>query len=151
MGLHAVWNWDYRNHVSLQFMGLYSIWNLDYGITPHLKLGLWDYNPFEIGILGLQDPPPTGTLKVVPLGAGIMVATISSLSPNGKRLYRPDTLASIIPGDLHLRYALTCVFKNSQKRVLFSGWGSDLSRSEKRVSFLADFSNLFHDHFHTIE
>ncbi len=44
-------------------------------------------------------------------------------------------------GGPHLRYVLTCVFKNSQKRVPFSGGGSDLSRSEIRVSFLADFGN----------
>ena len=31
--------------------------NRDYGITPLLKLGLRDYAPFEIGIMGLQDPP----------------------------------------------------------------------------------------------
>ena len=29
----------------------------NYGITPLLKLGLWDYARFEIGIMGLQDPP----------------------------------------------------------------------------------------------
>ncbi len=29
-----------------------------YGIRPHLKLGLWDYTPFEIGIMRLQPPPP---------------------------------------------------------------------------------------------
>ncbi len=46
-----------------------------------------------------------------------------------------------IPGGPHLRYVLTCVFKNSQKRVSFSEWGSDLSRSEKRVSFLANLGN----------
>ncbi len=40
--------------------GLHSIWNWDYGITPHLKLGLWDYTPFEIGIMGLQDSPYGG-------------------------------------------------------------------------------------------
>ena len=38
-------------------MGLLSIWNWDYGIVPHLKLGLRDCTPFEIGILGLQTPP----------------------------------------------------------------------------------------------
>ncbi len=36
------------------------IWNWDYRITPHLKLGFWDYTPFEIGILGLQGHDCTG-------------------------------------------------------------------------------------------
>ncbi len=39
------------------------------------------------------------------------------------------------------RYVLTCVSENSQKRVPFSKRGSDLSRSEKRVSFLLDLGN----------
>ena len=34
--------------------------NLDYRITSHLKVGLWDYTPFEIGITGLQDSPFQG-------------------------------------------------------------------------------------------
>ena len=36
--------------------GLHLISNWDYRITCLLKLGLWDYTPFEIGIMGLQDP-----------------------------------------------------------------------------------------------
>ena len=53
-----------------------------------------------------------------------------------------------------LRYVLTCLSKNSQKRVPFSEWGSDLSRSEERVSFLVDLGNkgtFFHDHFHNVK
>ena len=45
------------------------------------------------------------------------------------------------PGGPLLRYVLTCLSKNSQKRVPFSEWGSDLSRSEERVSFLSDLGN----------
>ncbi len=36
-----------------------------YGISPYLKLGLRDYTCSEIGITGLQDPPPMGALKMV--------------------------------------------------------------------------------------
>ncbi len=35
----------------------------DNRISPHLKFGLWDYDGFEIGITGLQDPP-MGTLII---------------------------------------------------------------------------------------
>ena len=35
-----------------------------------------------------------------------------------------------------LRFVLTCVYGNSQKRVPFLEWGSDLSRSEIRVQLL---------------
>ncbi len=45
------------------------------------------------------------------------------------------------PGGPLLRYVLTCVYGNSQKRVPFSEWGSDLSRSEIRVSFWAEVGN----------
>ncbi len=40
--------------------GLRLISNWDYGITCLLKLGFRDYTPFEIGIMGLQDPPLQG-------------------------------------------------------------------------------------------
>ena len=30
--------------------------DLDFGISPHLKLGFWDFSLFEIGILGFHDP-----------------------------------------------------------------------------------------------
>ncbi len=47
---------------------------------------------------------------------------------------------SLTPGGgAHLQYVLTCVSANSQKRVLFSGRGSALSGSEKRVPFSSDF------------
>ncbi len=45
------------------------------------------------------------------------------------------------PGSTLLRYVLTCLSRNSQKRVPFSEWGSDLSRSGERVSFLVDLGN----------
>ena len=65
MGLHPVWNWDYRNQPwnwdygsqiqpNLDFP---STINWDYGISPYLKLGLRDYAGFEIWITGSQDPP----------------------------------------------------------------------------------------------
>ncbi len=38
--------------------------NRDYGITPHLKLGLRDYTPFEIGITGVQDLPFQGPYNI---------------------------------------------------------------------------------------
>ncbi len=39
-------------------------------------------------------------------------------------------------GGAHLQYVLPCVSGNTQKRILFSAWCSDLSRSEIRVYFL---------------
>ena len=40
-----------------------------------------------------------------------------------------------------LRIVLPCMSENSQKRVLFSEWGSHLSRSEIRLSLLAKMLN----------
>ena len=40
-----------------------------------------------------------------------------------------------------LQYVLTRLSKNSQKRVPFLEGGSDLSRSEERVSFFANLGN----------
>ena len=38
---------------------------------------------------------------------------------------------------------LSCMSENTQKWVLFSGQGSDLSRSEIRVSYLTDIQNFW--------
>ena len=51
--------WDYGITLErIGIMGLHPVWN--YGITCLLKLGLRDYTPFEIGIMGLQDLPLQG-------------------------------------------------------------------------------------------
>ncbi len=49
----------------MKILGLCLISNLDYGITCILKLGLWDYTPFEIGIMGLQDLPLQGPINFI--------------------------------------------------------------------------------------
>ena len=42
--------------------------NWDYGIASHFKFALPNYTPFEIGITGLQDPPPfQGPIVLTPI------------------------------------------------------------------------------------
>ena len=55
--------------------------NWDCQILPFLKLGLWDYAGFEIGITGFQDPPP-------PMGALSFNGTERYLS-KGQWTYGP--------------------------------------------------------------
>ncbi len=47
-----------------QIIGLHLISNWDSGITCLWKLELWDCTPFEIGIMGLQDPPLHGPKNI---------------------------------------------------------------------------------------
>ena len=46
-----------RKSFQIGITGLHLISDWDYRITCLLKLGLRDYTSFEIGIIGLQDPP----------------------------------------------------------------------------------------------
>ncbi len=55
----------FQSNPNQGFTGLHLISNWDYGITSLLKLGLRDYTPFEIGIMGLQEPPLQGPNYVV--------------------------------------------------------------------------------------
>ncbi len=61
-GIPVIWNWDFGFRVVAY--GIWPIWNWDLGFDPiwNWDLGFdpiwnWDLTPFEIGILGFQDPP----------------------------------------------------------------------------------------------
>ncbi len=74
-----------RKPFQIGIAGLRLIPNWDYGITWLLILGLRDYTPFEIGIMGLQYPPLQGPIRHIDLANELELTTalesIKSLKP----------------------------------------------------------------------